>query len=58
MLSSCVAVETDAAVVRDTVRDLQACGYDCWETSIGGPGVQQHGAPSVREDILERLGPR
>ncbi|XP_059921662.1 mevalonate kinase isoform X1 [Gadus macrocephalus] len=50
--------ETDAAVVRDTVRDLQACGYDCWETSIGGPGVQQHGAPSVREDILERLGPR
>ena len=58
VLSSCVPIETDSEVVLDTIRDLRGCGYDCWETSIGGPGVQQHGPSSVREDILEALGPR
>uniref|UniRef100_A0A3Q1G3U6 mevalonate kinase n=1 Tax=Acanthochromis polyacanthus TaxID=80966 RepID=A0A3Q1G3U6_9TELE len=38
-----------------TVQDLRDCGFDCWETSIGGPGVQQHSPLSVKEEILEIL---
>uniref|UniRef100_A0A3Q4GR24 Mevalonate kinase n=1 Tax=Neolamprologus brichardi TaxID=32507 RepID=A0A3Q4GR24_NEOBR len=38
-----------------TVQELKDCGFDCWETSIGGPGVQQHSAISVKEEILEIL---
>lgn len=47
--------ETSASVVQNTVQDLRDCGFDCWETSIGGPGVQQHSPHSVKEDILETL---
>ncbi|XP_008280285.1 mevalonate kinase [Stegastes partitus] len=47
--------ETDSLVVQSTVQDLRDCGFDCWETSIGGPGVQQHSPLSVKEDILEIL---
>uniref|UniRef100_A0A3Q2PIL2 GHMP kinase C-terminal domain-containing protein n=1 Tax=Fundulus heteroclitus TaxID=8078 RepID=A0A3Q2PIL2_FUNHE len=38
-----------------TVKDLRDCDFDCWETSIGGPGVQQHFPFSVKEEILEVL---
>lgn len=48
-------LETDSLVVQATVQDLKDCGFDCWETSIGGPGVQQHSPLSVKEDILEIL---
>lgn len=37
------------------MQDLKDCGFDCWETSIGGPGVQQHSPLSVKEDVLEVL---
>ncbi|XP_071369748.1 mevalonate kinase isoform X2 [Centroberyx affinis] len=47
--------ETDCSVVQSTIQDLKDCGFDCWETSIGGPGVQQHSALSVKEEILEIL---
>uniref|UniRef100_A0A3Q1AXQ5 mevalonate kinase n=1 Tax=Amphiprion ocellaris TaxID=80972 RepID=A0A3Q1AXQ5_AMPOC len=47
--------ETDSLVVQGTVQDLRDCGFDCWETSIGGPGVQQHSPLSVKEEILEIL---
>ncbi|KAM4746418.1 mevalonate kinase [Anableps anableps] len=47
--------ETDSTTVLGTVKDLRDCGYDCWETSIGGPGVQQHFPSSVKEEILEVL---
>uniref|UniRef100_A0AAQ6IDM8 mevalonate kinase n=1 Tax=Anabas testudineus TaxID=64144 RepID=A0AAQ6IDM8_ANATE len=47
--------ETDSSVVRSTVQDLRDCGFDCWETSIGGPGVQQHSPLSVKEEVLEIL---
>lgn len=47
--------ETSASVVQITVQDLRDCGFDCWETSIGGPGVQQHSPHSVKEEILEIL---
>lgn len=56
MLSCIVYVlETDPLIVQATVQDLKDCGFDCWETSIGGPGVQQHSPLSVKEDILEIL---
>ncbi|XP_038145928.1 mevalonate kinase [Cyprinodon tularosa] len=47
--------ETDLVTVQGTVKDLRDCGFDCWETSIGGPGVQQHFPFSVKEEILEVL---
>lgn len=47
--------ETDAFVVQSATQDLRDCGFDCWETSIGGPGVQQHSPLSVKEDLLEIL---
>ncbi|XP_023269254.1 mevalonate kinase isoform X2 [Seriola lalandi dorsalis] len=47
--------ETDSVVVQSTVQDLRDCGFDCWETSIGGPGVQQHAPLSVKEEVLEIL---
>lgn len=47
--------ETDSSVVQTTVRDLKDCGFDCWETSIGGAGVQQHSPLSVKEEVLEIL---
>lgn len=48
-------LETDSSVVQATVQDLKDCGFDCWETSIGGPGVQQHSPVSVKEEVLEVL---
>uniref|UniRef100_A0A665TWS6 Mevalonate kinase n=1 Tax=Echeneis naucrates TaxID=173247 RepID=A0A665TWS6_ECHNA len=47
--------ETDYSVVQSTVQDLRDCGFDCWETSIGGPGVQQHSPLSIKEESLEIL---
>ncbi|XP_077600712.1 mevalonate kinase-like [Stigmatopora nigra] len=47
--------ETDTAVIQNTIQDLNACHFDCWETSIGGPGVQVHSPASLKEDVLEIL---
>ncbi|KAM8865610.1 mevalonate kinase [Synchiropus picturatus] len=47
--------ETDSSVVQSTVQELKDCGFDCWETSIGGPGVQEHSPLSVKEDIARML---
>ncbi|XP_057183676.1 mevalonate kinase isoform X1 [Triplophysa rosa] len=47
--------ETDALVIQSTIEELQACGFDCWETSIGGPGVQQHSSDVLTQDILKIL---
>ncbi|KAM4616358.1 mevalonate kinase [Polymixia lowei] len=47
--------ETDCSLVQSTIQDLKDCGFDSWETSIGGPGVQQHAPLSVKEEILDVL---
>lgn len=47
--------ETDSSVIQSTIQDLKDCGFDCWETSIGGVGVQQHSPATVKQDILEIL---
>uniref|UniRef100_A0A8C5H8W8 Mevalonate kinase n=1 Tax=Gouania willdenowi TaxID=441366 RepID=A0A8C5H8W8_GOUWI len=47
--------ETHSMVVQNMVQDLKDCGFDCWETSIGGPGVQQHSPLTVKQEIMEIL---
>ncbi|KAF3695820.1 Mevalonate kinase [Channa argus] len=47
--------ETNSLIIQSTVQDLRDCGFDCWETSIGGPGVQQHTPVSVKKEVLEIL---
>ncbi|XP_061907242.1 mevalonate kinase isoform X1 [Entelurus aequoreus] len=44
--------ETESVVVQSTIQDLKDCGFDCWETSIGGPGVQAHSPLSVKDTVL------
>ncbi|XP_018604472.1 mevalonate kinase [Scleropages formosus] len=47
--------DTDSLVLQSVTRELRDCGYDCWETSIGVPGVQLHSASSVKGDVLSVL---
>ncbi|CAG5922963.1 unnamed protein product [Menidia menidia] len=47
--------EMDSSVVQNVIQDLRDCGFDCWETSIGGPGVQQHSLFFVKVEVLEVL---
>uniref|UniRef100_A0A8C1I3D1 Mevalonate kinase n=1 Tax=Cyprinus carpio carpio TaxID=630221 RepID=A0A8C1I3D1_CYPCA len=47
--------ETDTTVIQSTVEELKACGFDCWETSIGAPGVQQHSSAALSQHILKIL---
>lgn len=42
-------------MVQNTIQDLRDCGYDCWETSIGAEGVQQHSPLAVKKEALEVL---
>ncbi|XP_061762493.1 mevalonate kinase isoform X1 [Nerophis ophidion] len=44
--------ETESVVVQSTIQDLKDRGFDCWETSIGGPGVQAHSPLSVKDTVL------
>ncbi|KAL4646669.1 mevalonate kinase [Arapaima gigas] len=43
---------TDSLVVQSVILELKDCGYDCWETSIGVPGVQLHSMSSMTADVL------
>ncbi|XP_061116918.1 mevalonate kinase [Conger conger] len=47
--------DTDPSAIHSATRELKDCGYDCWETSIGAPGVQQHSLSSVKEEVLRFL---
>ncbi|TRY55635.1 hypothetical protein DNTS_008835 [Danionella cerebrum] len=47
--------ETDPSVIQSTVEELKTCGFDCWETSIGAPGVQQHASNGLSLDVLKIL---
>ncbi|KAJ8263645.1 hypothetical protein COCON_G00161020 [Conger conger] len=47
--------DTDPSAIHSATRELKDCGYDCWETSIGAPGVQQHSRSSVKEEVLRFL---
>ncbi|MBN3304298.1 mevalonate kinase [Amia ocellicauda] len=47
--------DTDCSVVQKSVEELQDCGYDCWETSIGAPGVLLHSPSSLKDGVLQIL---
>lgn len=42
--------------VEDTKQALTSCGFDCWETSIGAPGVFVHMAASLDASVQQALG--
>uniref|UniRef100_A0A8C6ZDA3 Mevalonate kinase n=1 Tax=Nothoprocta perdicaria TaxID=30464 RepID=A0A8C6ZDA3_NOTPE len=39
-----------------TYRDLCACGFECWETNIGAPGVSLHCPSALKAEVLRALG--
>uniref|UniRef100_A0A8D1D8B4 Mevalonate kinase n=1 Tax=Sus scrofa TaxID=9823 RepID=A0A8D1D8B4_PIG len=42
--------------VEDTKQALTSCGFDCWETSIGAPGIFVHMAASLDASVQQALG--
>ncbi|KAM8962224.1 LOW QUALITY PROTEIN: mevalonate kinase [Pelodytes ibericus] len=40
-------------VLKAAKQELTDCGYQCWETIIGAPGVSVHSPSSMAEDVLE-----
>nr|XP_020657574.1 mevalonate kinase [Pogona vitticeps] len=47
--------DTPPSVVEAAVRDLSRCGFACWETDIGGPGVCAHALPSLKAEVVKVL---
>uniref|UniRef100_W5KAA0 mevalonate kinase n=1 Tax=Astyanax mexicanus TaxID=7994 RepID=W5KAA0_ASTMX len=47
--------ETEPSVVRAAVQELKEAGFDCWETSLGGPGVLMHSPNSIPQNTLSIL---
>ncbi|XP_051981548.1 mevalonate kinase isoform X2 [Xyrauchen texanus] len=47
--------EMDASVIQSTIEELKGYGFECWETSIGAPGVQMHSPTAVKQGILKIL---
>ncbi|KAK3514812.1 hypothetical protein QTP70_032438, partial [Hemibagrus guttatus] len=47
--------ETGECVVRDVMEELKQVGFDCWETSIGAPGVLMHSPTSLTHNVLHIL---
>ena len=41
--------------VEATKRALSGCGFDCWETSVGAPGVSVHTAASLDASVRQGL---
>ncbi|KAG8521251.1 Mevalonate kinase [Galemys pyrenaicus] len=41
--------------VEATKQALESCGFDCWETSIGTPGVSVHSASSLDTPVQQAL---
>ncbi|XP_008070615.1 mevalonate kinase isoform X1 [Carlito syrichta] len=41
--------------VEATKQALSSCGFDCWETSIGAPGVSVHSATSLDGHVWQAL---
>ncbi|KAM5193827.1 mevalonate kinase [Mantella aurantiaca] len=44
--------DVDQSVVEAAKQQLLDCGYQCWETSIGAPGVSLHSSVSLPQDII------
>ncbi|NXC21322.1 KIME kinase, partial [Corythaeola cristata] len=47
--------DTSPLAVEAAKRDLCACGFECWETNIGAPGVTLHSSSSLTAAVLHAL---
>ncbi|XP_056182395.1 mevalonate kinase isoform X1 [Falco biarmicus] len=47
--------DTSPLTVEAAKRDLCACGFECWETNIGAPGVTLHSSSSLNAKVLHAL---
>ncbi|XP_074777276.1 mevalonate kinase isoform X4 [Athene noctua] len=47
--------DTSPLAVEAAKRDLCACGFECWETNIGAPGVTLHSSSSLNAEVLHAL---
>ncbi|XP_051828962.1 mevalonate kinase isoform X2 [Antechinus flavipes] len=45
----------EQSVVDATKQALTDCGFECWETTVGAPGVSLHAASSLKADVLRAL---
>ncbi|XP_069475514.1 mevalonate kinase [Ambystoma mexicanum] len=45
--------DADPAVVEAAKRDLKNCGFECWETDIGAPGVSLHTSASLKASVQQ-----
>ncbi|KAI1233064.1 hypothetical protein IHE44_0006257 [Lamprotornis superbus] len=47
--------DTSPLAVEAAKQDLCACGFECWETKIGAPGVTLHSCSSLSARVLHAL---
>uniref|UniRef100_A0AAF6YN97 mevalonate kinase n=1 Tax=Bos taurus TaxID=9913 RepID=A0AAF6YN97_BOVIN len=47
--------DVERPAVEATKRALSGCGFDCWETSVGAPGVSVHTAASLDASVQQGL---
>ncbi|NXF32303.1 KIME kinase, partial [Nyctibius bracteatus] len=47
--------DTSPLAMEAAKQDLCACGFECWETNIGGPGVTLHSPSSLKAEVLHAL---
>ncbi|NXY52942.1 KIME kinase, partial [Callaeas wilsoni] len=47
--------DTSPLAVEAAKKDLCACGFECWETKIGAPGVTLHSCSSLSAQVLHAL---
>ncbi|NWZ50905.1 KIME kinase, partial [Haliaeetus albicilla] len=47
--------DTSPLAMEAAKRDLCACGFECWETNIGAPGVTLHSSSSLNAEVLHAL---
>ncbi|NWT54312.1 KIME kinase, partial [Erythrocercus mccallii] len=47
--------DTSPPAVEAAKQDLCACGFECWETKIGAPGVSLHSCSSLSAQVLHAL---
>ncbi|XP_063000013.1 mevalonate kinase [Elgaria multicarinata webbii] len=45
--------DTAPSVVAAAIQDLGTCGFECWETDIGAPGIRAHSPPSLKAEVLK-----
>ncbi|KAM9097960.1 mevalonate kinase [Sarcophilus harrisii] len=45
----------EQSVVEAAKQALTDCGFECWETTVGAPGVSLHAASSLKANVLQAL---